>query len=158
MCFRMSGKTSLTKYAHYTWYDSHIMLHNTFVLTLWHAYIFWPYRLYISIHRLFKSGGGRVINITDYRKRHNELTFILVDSPEQTHIPLKNPSVPLLRIKYIHNVVLEVCWLRCQICWPDISWLVAPLGPWGKLKTYVFNRDSCWRHPVAYIQGTHCSV
>ena len=58
--------------------------------------------------RLFKAGGGRVINIQDYRKRKDELTFILVDNPDQTHIPLKSPTVPLLRINYIHNVVLEV--------------------------------------------------
>ena len=50
-----------------------------------------------------------MINIQDYRKRKDELTFILVDNPDQTHIPLKSPTVPLLRINYIHNVVLEVC-------------------------------------------------
>lgn len=60
------------------------------------------------LSRLFKAGGGRVINIQDYRKRKDELTFILVDNPDQTHIPLKSPTVPLLRINYIHNVVLEV--------------------------------------------------
>ena len=49
-----------------------------------------------------------MINIQDYRKRKDELTFILVDNPDQTHIPLKSPTVPLLRINYIHNVVLEV--------------------------------------------------
>jgi len=49
-----------------------------------------------------------VINIQEYKKRHNELSFILVDNPDQTHIPLKTPSVPILRINYIHNVVLEV--------------------------------------------------
>ena len=61
-----------------------------------------------------------MINIQDYRKRKDELTFILVDNPDQTHIPLKSPTVPLLRINYIHNVVLEVSVKSPKINWSHI--------------------------------------
>ena len=59
--------------------------------------------------RLFKAGGGRVVG--DYQKSLDYLTMVLVDDPDRTVIPnvlQNNTKVPLLRIKYIHELVLEV--------------------------------------------------
>eukprot|EP00116_Pleurobrachia_bachei_P005351 sb/3465613/ len=58
--------------------------------------------------RLFKAGGGRVVG--DYQKSLDYLTMVLVDDPDRTVIPnvlQNNTKVPLLRIKYIHELVLE---------------------------------------------------
>ena len=63
-----------------------------------------------SILRLFKAGGGRVINVSDFKHRYKELKMLLIDNPEQTNIPshLKSSNIPLVRINYLHSLVLEV--------------------------------------------------
>ena len=49
--------------------------------------------------------------MSDYQKSLDDLTMVLVDDPERTVIPqaLQNSTaVPLIWIKFIHELVLEV--------------------------------------------------